>query len=93
MTNVTKGFEFAFKLGFIATVADFINSAFFEFYIRQRNHFEMQKLGYLTATTQTFETVYAVMEWVFRLLFILVCILQAIIRGSSTGKYCIDEGD
>lgn len=54
---------------------------------------EMQKLGYTTAATQTFETVYAVMEWVFRLLFILVCLLQAIIRGSSTGKYCISEGD
>ena len=54
---------------------------------------EMQKLGYTTPATQTFETVYAVMEWVFRLLFVLVCLLQAIIRSSSTGKYCINEGD
>ena len=32
--NVTKGFEFAFKLGFFATSADFINAGIFEFYIR-----------------------------------------------------------
>ena len=41
-TNVTKGFEFAFKLGFYATVADFINAAFLEFYIRQRHHVETE---------------------------------------------------
>ena len=41
-SNVTKGFEFAFKLGFFATAADFVNAAFFEFYVRQRNHFEME---------------------------------------------------
>ena len=33
-TNVTKGFEFAFKVGFLVTGADFLNSAFFEFYVR-----------------------------------------------------------
>ena len=33
-TNVTKGFEFAFKVGFLTTGLDFINSAFFEFYVR-----------------------------------------------------------
>ena len=54
---------------------------------------EMQRLGYISPTTQTFETVYAVMEWVFRSLFILVSILQGIIRGSSTGQYCIHEAD
>ena len=32
--NVTKGFEISFKLGFYATAADFINSSFFEFYVR-----------------------------------------------------------
>ena len=45
----------------------------------------------MTAATQTLETVYAVLEWVFRALFILVTILQMIIRGSSTGLYCRDE--
>ena len=33
-SNVTKGYEFAFKLGFFVTSADFINAAFFEFYVR-----------------------------------------------------------
>ena len=32
--NVTKGFEFAFKLGFYVISADFLNAAFLEFYIR-----------------------------------------------------------
>ena len=40
-SDVTKGFQFAFRLGFFALAADFVNSAFFEFYIRQRNHMEM----------------------------------------------------
>jgi len=35
--NITKGFEFAFKLGFFAIAADFTNQSFLEFYIRQRN--------------------------------------------------------
>ena len=46
--NITKGFEFAFKLGFFATAADFINAAFFEFYIRQRNHMETVNYGYVS---------------------------------------------
>lgn len=87
--NVTKGFEFAFKLGFYAGAADFINAAFFEFYIRQRNHVEMSAYGYITQATLTLETIYAVMEWVFRGLFLLVSLLQAMIRVSTTGQYCI----
>jgi hypothetical protein len=90
-SNVTKGFEFAFKLGFYAAAADFVNAAFFEFYIRQRNHIEMEAHGFVSKTTQTMETVYAVMEWVFRGLYILVSLLQAMIRNSSTGDYCINE--
>ena len=87
--NVTKGFEFSFKLGFYATAADFINSSFFEFYVRQRNHTDMQKYGHVSAKTQTLETVYAVMEWVFRGLFVLVTILQLLVRCSATGRYCV----
>ena len=52
---------------------------------------EEQSLGYITSATQKFETVYAVMEWVFRGLFILVSLLQAMIRSSATGQYCIEE--
>ena len=89
-SNVTKGFEFAFKLGFYAAAADFINAAFFEFYIRQRTHIEIQNFGQVTKTTQALETVYAVMEWVFRAIYILLTILQAIIRNSETGDYCIN---
>lgn len=37
------------------------------------------------------ETIYAVMEWVFRGLFILVSLLQMMIMGSATGQYCIKE--
>ena len=51
----------------------------------------MQKMGYLTATTQTLETVYAVMEWVFRGMICLVSLLQILILTSATGKYCIHE--
>ena len=50
-SNVTKGFEFCFKLGFYACAADFINAAFFEFYIRQRNHVEMSAHGFVSRTT------------------------------------------
>ncbi len=89
--NVTKGFEFCFKLGFFATAADFINSAFFEFYIRQRNHQENERYGYVTKNTLTLETIYAVMEWVFRALCLLVALLQAMIRSSKTGYYCTHE--
>lgn len=89
--NVTKGFEFAFKLGFYACVADFVNAAFFEFYIRQRNHVEMDEHGFVSKTTQAFETVYAVMEWVFRGLYIIVSLLQAMIMTSKTGQHCINE--
>ena len=89
--NVTKGFEFAFKLGFFATAADFINAAFFEFYIRQRNHMEVVNYGYVTAAQLTMETIYAVMEWVFRGLFLLVSLFQLLIMVSATGKYCIHE--
>ena len=32
--NVTKGFEFAFKLGFYVIGIDFLNAAFLEYYIR-----------------------------------------------------------
>lgn len=46
--NITKGFEFAFRLGFYATLADFINAAFLEFYLRQRHTFERNKLGFVT---------------------------------------------
>lgn len=52
---------------------------------------EQEKLGYISSATQTFETVYAVMEWVFRFLLILVSLLQAMIRGSATGQYCTHE--
>jgi len=90
-TNVTKGFEFCFKLGFFATVADFINAAFFEFYIRQRNHAEKERYGYITKGTLTLETIYAVMEWVFRALCLLVALLQLMIRNSNTGNYCIND--
>ena len=89
--NVTKGFEFAFKLGFYACVADFVNATFFEFYIRQRNHVELEEHGFVTKTTLAFETVYAVMEWVFRGLYVLVSLLQAMIMSSRTGDYCINE--
>lgn len=88
---MTKGFEFAFKLGFFALAADFVNSAFFEFYIRSRNYIELEKKGYVSAATLTLETVYAVMEWVFRGLVCLVSLLQILIRTSATGKYCIHE--
>lgn len=37
------------------------------------------------------ETIYAVMEWVFRGLFILVSLLQILIMSSHTGQYCIKE--
>lgn len=89
--NVTKGFEFAFKLGFYACVADFVNAAFFEFYIRQRHHIEMEEHGFVSKTTQAFETIYAVMEWVFRGFYIIVSFLQAMIMSSKTGNYCINE--
>ena len=89
--NVTKGFEFAFKLGFFATLADFINSAFFEFYIRQRHHLETDGQGFISSTTHTMETIYAVMEWAFRGFFVLVSLLQLMIKGSKTGHYCIHE--
>jgi len=46
--NITKGFDFAFRLGFYATLADFLNAAFFEFYIRHRNLLERDKLGFVT---------------------------------------------
>lgn len=36
-SNISKGFEFAFKLGMLISAADFVNSAFFEFFIRPRN--------------------------------------------------------
>ena len=90
-SNVTKGFEFCFKLGFYACAADFINAAFFEFYIRQRNHVEMSAHGFVSRTTQTLETVYAVMEWAFRAFYILISMLQSIIRNSDTGNFCINE--
>ena len=89
--NVTKGFEFCFKLGFYATAADFLNSSFFEFYVRQLNHADMQRYGHASARTQTLETVYAVMEWVFRGLFLLVTALQLLVRCSKTGRYCVHE--
>ena len=89
--NVTKGFEFAFKLGFFSLMADFLNSAFFEFYVRTRNQIELEKQGYVSAATLTLETVYAVMEWVFRGMICLVSLLQALILTSATGKYCIHE--
>ena len=90
--NVTKGFEFCFKLGFYATAADFLNSSFFEFYVRQLNHADMQKYGYASAKTQTLETVYAVMEWVFRGLFILVTALQLFLRWVVVGTVDAYEG-
>ena len=74
-SNVTKGYEFAFRLGFFATSADFINAAFFEFYVRQRNHAEIEARGFVTSTTQTMEIIYAVMEWVFRGLTVLISVL------------------
>lgn len=88
--NATKGFEFAFKLGFFSLAADFTNSAFFEFYVRTRNNAEMEKKGFVTPMTLTLETVYAVMEWVFRGLICLVSLLQFLIRRSQTGQYCIE---
>ena len=33
-TDVTKLIQFAFILGFVITVLDFLNSAFVEFYVR-----------------------------------------------------------
>lgn len=89
--NVTKGFEFAFKLGFYSLAADFTNSAFFEFYVRTRSQFEQEKSGYVSAATLTLETVYAVMEWVFRGLICLVSLLQILILKSASGNYCIHE--
>ena len=89
--NVTKGFEFAFKLGFYVIGVDFLNAAFLEFYIRQRYMAEMQKYGFISSSTLTVQTVYAVMEWVFRAIWIFVSLLQAMIKTSTTGQYCIHE--
>ena len=89
--NITRGFQFAFRLGFYATLADFINSAFLEFYLRQRHSADRAKLGFVTHATLAWQTVYAVMEWAFRAIFLLVSILQALIRTSTTGQYCIKE--
>lgn len=91
--NITKGFEFAFKLGFFAIAADFTNQSFLEFYIRQRNFHDQQKTGFVSAATLTLETVHSVMEWVFRGLILSVSLFQTIIRLSATARYCINEVD
>ena len=38
--NVTRVLQIAFIAGFVATLLDFVNSSFFEFYIRMRSYRE-----------------------------------------------------
>lgn len=44
-SNITKGFEFAFKAGFALHFADFCNSGFFDFFIRQKISGDMENYG------------------------------------------------
>ena len=37
------------------------------------------------------ETIYAVMEWVYRGLFLLVSLFQSLILASATGQHCTTE--
>ena len=70
--NATKSIELAFRLGFGATVLDFLNSAIFEFYIRQKTHYEKNRLGHVTGQTEKLATYYAILEWVFRGMIVLI---------------------
>ena len=90
-TNVTKGFEFAFKLGFFVHAADFLNIGFLDYYIRYRRNDELDNRGVVLSMTLLLETVYFVMEWGFRSVIFLVTILQMMIHQSTTGQYCIHK--
>ena len=74
-TNVTKGFEFAFRLGFFVHAADFTNIGFFDYYIRSRVEKDIENRGIVLSQTLMLETVYFVMEWGFRSIIFLVTIL------------------
>ena len=74
-SNVTQGFDFAFKLGFCGVAADFLNAAFFEIYIRLRKQDEMEKRGYVSSMTCTLQTIYIAMEWAFRAVTLTVSLL------------------
>jgi len=89
--NVTKFIQIAFIAGFMITSLDFINSAFFEFYIRMRTHREKTTFGYIHDKTERFALQYAVLEWVLRAIMVLVSFAQLAIRKLSASEYCISE--
>lgn len=88
-TNITKGFEFAFKLGFFVHAMDFLNNGAFDYYIRKSISRDIDRRGQVLNYTLFLETLYKVFEWVCRSLVLLVTILQIMIRQSTTGLYCI----
>ena len=91
--NITRGFEFAFRLGFAMTVADIINSSFVEFYIRQRHYHDLVKNGNLSNVTASLETLQSHLEWYFRFLTCFVSLLQTIIRSSKSAKECVNKSE
>lgn len=90
-SNITKGFEFAFKVGFFVHAVDFLNTGIFDFVIRNRTFKEMQTRGMVLNFTVMLETTYLVLEWTFRGAVLLVSIFQIMIRQSTSGQYCIHK--
>ena len=56
MTNVTKTIHFAFILGFILTVTDFLNSVFFQLLVLHKTSTEKASYGYITEATEKMAT-------------------------------------
>ena len=74
-TNISKGFQLAFKLGFFIHIADFANIGIFDYLIRLMVNADIEAKGIVMSKTIMMETVYYVMEWGFRCAILLVTIL------------------
>ena len=90
-TNVTRNIQVAFIIGFAMTTLDFINSAFFEFYIRSRTHRDKTILGYVSQRTEMLAIQYALLEWVFRILMVIVSAGQLAFILLSSTRHCVLE--
>ena len=90
-TNITDGFEMAFLLGLFVLVGDFINSNIISILFRFKKQHEQRKFGISLKFTSRMTETTAYFEWGYRLMTVIISILQLQTTHSRLGDYCVNQ--
>ena len=89
--NITDSFTMAFMIGLFVLSGDFINSNVIQILFRSKKQHEMDTYGLITRFTLKINETSEYFEWGYRLIIVLISLLQFNVVHSDHGYYCAQQ--